>query len=81
MKVELYTATACPHCPEMKARLNEAKIEYTEKNTDVDNVRFELYGLGRCTTPSIVLTDDNGIKHPLFTKEEEDEFIKNASKD
>jgi len=34
--IEIYTTTTCPHCKVLKGQLKQAKIDFTEKNTDND---------------------------------------------
>lgn len=33
--IKVYTMNGCPFCEELKTRLNEMNIEYTEVNTDL----------------------------------------------
>jgi len=33
--IKVYTMNDCPYCKELKTRLDEMKIEYTEVNTDL----------------------------------------------
>ncbi|MFH0896591.1 MAG: glutaredoxin domain-containing protein [Candidatus Bathyarchaeota archaeon] len=75
MKIEIYTSSTCPNCKALKTRLAEAKVEFTEKNTDIDSIRLELYTVGRCTVPSIISIDEDGVKRAL----EDDEIDKMIS--
>lgn len=76
MKIELFTASHCPNCPYAKAKLKLAEIGFTEVNTDEDRERLNLYMLGSCETPTLVVTEDDGRKDLYIGIEDIDTFIK-----
>lgn len=54
--VVLFTATNCPHCKVVKARLKKQGIQFKERNVTLDKeASIDLLMVGRCTTPTLVV--------------------------
>ena len=52
----LFTATNCPHCEALKARLNKQGIQFKERNVTLDKeASIDLLMVGSCTTPTLVV--------------------------
>ncbi len=59
--VVLFTATNCPHCKVVKARLKKQGIQFKERNVTLDkDASIDLLMVGSCTTPTLVI--DGRIK-------------------
>jgi len=54
--IVLFTATNCPQCQVVKARLKKQGIQFQERNITLDKeASIDLLMVGRCTTPTLVV--------------------------
>jgi glutaredoxin len=69
--VVVYTMNGCPYCDMMKKQLKESKIEFVERDIDIEQDEYELFvkavgGNNYVPAFMIIETDGNNHKSELY---------------
>jgi glutaredoxin len=65
--VILYTMKGCPHCVELKEKLNSDNIEYTNRDIYEYEEEFDMFVeiTGKDYVPSFMLVDESESDEPI----------------